>query len=85
MVTDWLTANCEIVIQIPYLHANLIPRWPWLAIESSTESRHNIEYKKIMFEVMTSCCGNTNTKCGNTTKTIWPAFGRIFRFKGNSF
>jgi hypothetical protein len=27
--------------------------------------------KKIIFIVMTSCCGNTNMKCGNTTKAIW--------------
>jgi hypothetical protein len=35
----------------------------------STEWRNNVKYKKIIFNVMTSCNGNTKTKCGNTIKT----------------
>jgi hypothetical protein len=26
---------------------------------------------KAILNVMPSCCGNTNTICGNTTKTMW--------------
>jgi hypothetical protein len=60
----------------------------------STEWRHYDEYKKIVFNWLTwkikfnviiSCCGNTSTKGGNTTKIIWRRIRGVSRFYGNNF
>jgi hypothetical protein len=60
------------------LNSTQLNSWPNMEFLNNiiTEWRRNVEYLKIILYAMMSCCGNTNTKCGNTIKTIW---GRVFQ------
>jgi hypothetical protein len=76
MVSDWLT---QLTVKSSYQLNDL---WSY---EYSTEWRHDIDYEKIISNVMTLCNGKTNTKCRNTTKTIWRRLRLRFLRKGNNF
>jgi hypothetical protein len=55
---------------LKYVNSNM-KFWHRLTLNWNT---HNILYEKIIHiacYIFIECCANTNTKCGNTTKTRW--------------